>query len=149
MRVTDKNRFPKLDTKATASKVDALLRAYPDYLAIAHRSFIRSPQLSGMPAGTFDPAAVEHVVINGMDATQFVLDAKRALWLVREYDGDDWYNVLDLTYFTRLRPLNVIYDRLNISNTAYYNIKRWALCSFAELFPTTWGELLVYEVKQA
>lgn len=145
MRITDKNRFPKLDTKATAHNADTILREYPRYWAIAHRAFLQSPQFDSIPSTSFDPSRAEHVIIDSIDATQFVIDCDCALRAVKEQHGDELSNILCWLYFQPLESVSLVIDRFNMSHSAFYRRRDKALCAFAGAFPDTWGELIAYK----
>lgn len=138
--------LPKIDAKATAAATSDLLKHdYPHLRNVAGRpSVLQGQRLDGMPHAT-DPLAGEHVLVEGVDATQFVVDCQTTLLHVRAEAGDACYNLLLWLYFKPLPTAMDVMERIGLEHSAFYEKRRRALCTFAEAFPDTWGELLVYK----
>lgn len=112
--------------------------------AASRAAILQAVHYDGQPQGDTDPQRGEHVIIDGLDATQFVADCNQALLTVRELDGEDWYNLLRWLYFEPLPSAVDVMARMGLEHSAFYERRQRASCAFAEVFSPAWGELLVY-----
>lgn len=139
-----KNECSQIDGKATAANAEAVLRDYEFKRSLARRNqVLRSPVMDSMPHAT-DNAARERVIVNQLDAAEFVAECDAALAALKAQDAEQ-ATIIQLLYFGPILTAQALMERLAMSNTAYYNAKQKALVAFAQLFPPRWGELLVFK----
>lgn len=142
-----------IDMKRTAANVEVLLADYRHRNALTKRNLfaLRSPQLDGMPHSS-DPHGLEDRIAGmmdkdtdsgGLDSATYVKQCDEVLAAMV---NEDHQAILKLLYFIPQPITNeMIMDRLNMGSSSYYRHRRIALVEFAELWPPSPSELLVYK----
>jgi ArpU family phage transcriptional regulator len=135
--------YDHIDEKRTAANAEALLLDYRHRQAVAKRSelALQSPILDGMPSVS-NLHSTEENIIRGLDDQNFIAQCRRVIAAI---NNEEYQHILNWLYITPLPTVQVIMERLGMSTTAYYHAKQHALVAFAELWPPSPSELLVYK----
>lgn len=137
----------RLDYKQTAANADRELKKYRH----RHQKSLRrdvlgvqSPGMDGMPRNDSIDNGQENKLVQFLSDGEFVQKVRNAIGLIED---DQQRELLDLLYIKHPLTVEAIMERMHISNTAYYNLKQSALCSFAEVWPPAPSELLAYRMQ--
>lgn len=138
----------RLDHEATAANAEAVLMDYRHRKAKAKRNeiTIQSPRMDGMPRSPSTENAQENKILRDLEDGEFCQQCDRVINAIESSEGR---TILKLLY-TVDRPPKVesIMERLGMQSTAYYHAKEDALIAFAEIWPPSPSELLVYRTEK-
>lgn len=138
----------RLDHEATAANAEAVLMDYRHRKAKAKRNeiTIQSPRMDGMPRSPSTENAQENKILRDLEDGEFCQQCDRVINAIESSEGR---TILKLLY-TVDRPPKVesIMERLGMQSTAYYHAKDDALIAFAEIWPPSPSELLVYRTEK-
>ncbi|WP_057821920.1 ArpU family phage packaging/lysis transcriptional regulator [Schleiferilactobacillus perolens] len=138
----------RLDHEATATNAKAVLMDYRHRKHKAKRNevTIQSPQMDGMPRSPSTENAQENKILRDLEDGEFCHQCDRVISAIESSEGR---TILRLLY-TVGRPPKVesIMEQLGMQSTAYYHAREDALVAFAELWPPSPSELLVYRTEK-
>lgn len=138
----------RLDHEATAANAEAVLMDYRHRKAKAKRNeiTIQSPRMDGMPRSPSTENAQENKILRDLEDGEFCQQCDRVINAIESSEGR---TILKLLY-TVDRPPKVesIMERIGMQSTAYYHAKEDALIAFAEIWPPSPSELLVYRTEK-
>ncbi|MCI1912946.1 MAG: hypothetical protein LKJ06_07925 [Schleiferilactobacillus harbinensis] len=138
----------RLDHEATATNAEAVLMDYRHRKHKAKRNevTIQSPQMDGMPRSPSTENAQENKILRDLEDGEFCQQCDRVISAIESSEGR---TILRLLY-TVGRPPKVesIMEQLGMQSTAYYHAREDALVAFAELWPPSPSELLVYRTEK-
>lgn len=139
-------RFSRVDRIQTAKNADEILCQYAHHKAMASSwTFsLQSPNMDGMPRNDTVENTTELNAVQRIDDQQFVAQVeyilKEAMPSVAH--NPDWPRLLGLLY---IRGLDVqsVQSILGVEHSAFYEMRRNALCCFAEWWPPFPSALVV------
>ncbi|MFT8412311.1 MAG: ArpU family phage packaging/lysis transcriptional regulator [Schleiferilactobacillus perolens] len=138
----------RLDHEATAANAEFVLMDYRHRKQKSKRNEItlQSPAIDGMPRSPSTENSQENKLLKYLNDWDFVAQCDRA---IESVENDESRTILKLLYTTDY-PVKVqtIMDRLGMETTAYYHAKQDALIAFAEVWPPSPSELLVYRTEK-
>jgi hypothetical protein len=139
-------RFSKVDRNQTAKNADEVLCQYAHHKAMASRWSValQSPAMTGMPRVESVDNAAENKIVGHLDDKQFVAQVDYILkeGMPMTAHNEDWPRLLTLLYIRGLEP-QYVQEQLGLEHSAFYEMRRDALCCFAEWWPPFPSELVV------
>lgn len=135
----------RLDREATAKNAEMVLGDYRHRHQKARRTEVaglKSPSMDGMPRTKSIENVVEDKVINHLSDQEF---ATKVILAIECIGDDEHRHLLKLLYIGAPLPVEAIQERLNLSAKTYYRVKEDVLNAFAEVWPPSPSELLVYD----
>lgn len=122
-----------IDTKETAKNVDAFLRN--DFIKYARlcgltRADLQSPTITGMPSGSNFGNSAENKMMRIFEAEDIVKSVKETICKKCSAKSS---KILSLCYLSNMLNWQVA-RRLDYSTSRFAELKRCALCEFADFF---------------
>lgn len=134
----------RIDVDRTAANAEEVLSDYQHRGAKVRRSqltVLQSPRMDGMPHSS-NPHGLEERIIRGLNDEQYIQQCQNVVAAIEE---EEYRNILKYLYIKPLPTVEMAMDRMAMRTTAFYNNKKKALVAFAELWPPSPSELLVYK----
>jgi ArpU family phage transcriptional regulator len=137
--------YSQVDRDATATKADEELSKWPHYWALSRRSAValKSPGLDGMPKSPSKQNHAEDGILDKVSAETWV---NRVKYVIEDMQMTNHRasQILQFLYMQGL-PDTVAMERLGIEHTQYYEDRKDALVTFAEMWPPYPSDLVVHQ----
>jgi ArpU family phage transcriptional regulator len=133
--------YSRVDRDKTADRAHQELCMYDQNYALSCRGAgtLQSPQSDGMPKSPNHENHVEEGIIDHVYAKAWVGQVNNVL---EAMTNDDYSTIIRLYYIKHVQDIDIM-DRINRRRSQYYEIKKDALVTFAEMWRPFPSELVV------